>query len=140
MTGPGADLVELTRRSMEQTNERDFDSAIAVFADHASFDVSAAGLGRFEGRDAVRNYLEEWVGSYERQAFASWEGTDLGAGIVFVVARFEALPVGSDASVRERWAFTVRWRSGAIIEVTTSQDVEAARVAAGELAAAGAGS
>ena len=68
------DLVELTRRSMQQSNERDFDAAVAVFAEDAAFDVSEAGLGRFEGRDAVRSYLEDWVGSYERQEFTAGTG------------------------------------------------------------------
>jgi ketosteroid isomerase-like protein len=134
MPGRQPDLVELTRRSMEQTNEHAFDSALAVFAQDAAFDVSAVGLGRFEGHEAIRSYLEEWVGAYERQAFGSWEGTDLGGGVVFVAAQLEALPVGSDASVRERSAFTVRWRAGAIVEVTANQDVEAAGAAAHELA------
>jgi hypothetical protein len=134
MPAQGADLVELTRRSMEQTNERDFGSAIAAFSEEAAFDVSAAGIGRFEGREAIRTYLEEWVGSYERQSYNGWEGTDLGGGVVFVIAHLEALPVGSESSVRERWAFTVRWQSGAIVEVTANQDVEAARAAAHELA------
>jgi ketosteroid isomerase-like protein len=135
MPRPEPDLVELTRRSMEQTNERDFTSALGAFAEDAAFDVSAAGLGRFEGRQAIRTYLEEWVGAYERQGYSSWEGTDLGGGVVFVVAQFEALPAGSDASVRERWAFTVRWRAGAIVEVTANQDVETGRAAAQRLAA-----
>jgi ketosteroid isomerase-like protein len=129
------DLVERTRRSMQQTNERDFDGALAIFAPDAVFDVSAAGVGCFEGRDAVRAYLEDWVGSYERQHYRSWEGTELAGGVVFVVADLEALPAGSTASVQERWAFTVLWRDGAICRVTAGQDVEGARAAAHALAA-----
>jgi hypothetical protein len=128
------DLVELTRRSMQLSNERDFDAAVAAFAEDAVFDVSAAGVGRFEGRDAVRSYLEDWVGSYERQEFTGWEGTDMGAGIVFVIATFEATPVGTQALVQERWGFTVRWDRGAIAEVAASQDVTGAREAAARLA------
>ena len=137
MADPAGDLVERTRRSMQQTNEQDFDAAVAVFAQDATFDVTSVGLGRFEGREAVRAYLEDWIGSYERQEFVSWEGEDLGAGVVFVVALLVAHPVGSDARVQERWAFTVRWRGGEIAEVVASQDLEAARHAAQALAAAG---
>jgi ketosteroid isomerase-like protein len=130
------DLVELTRRSMQATNEGDFDAAMAAFAEDAAFDVSAAGVGRFEGRAAVRSYLEDWIGSYERQELSRWDGVDLGGGVVFVDAQLEALPAGSTASVRERWAFTAIWSAGAIAEVVASQDVDGARGAAGELAAA----
>ncbi len=100
MPDPQAGLVELTRRSMMDTNAGDFGAAIGVFADAAVFDVSEAGIGRFEGREAVRAYLEDWIGAFERQEFTSWEGTDLGAGVVFVVAVLEGKPAGSDAHVR----------------------------------------
>jgi ketosteroid isomerase-like protein len=137
MTEPQTDLVELTRRSMMDANDSDFAAAAAVFADDAVFDVSDAGIGRFEGRDAVRGYLEDWIGSFERQGFTSWEGTDLGAGYVFVDAVFEGSPAGSDAHVRERWAFRVRWDHGRISEVLAAQDVVAALEAARSLASAG---
>ena len=130
------DLVALTRRSMQLTNERDFDAAMAVFAEDAAFDVSEAGVGRFEGREAVRAYLEDWIGSYERQEYTGWEGVDMGGGIVLVVATLEAQPAGTQALVQERWAFTVRWNGGAIAEVAASQDVERAREAAARLASA----
>lgn len=132
-------MVELTRRSMMDANDGDFASAIEIFAEDAVFDVSDAGVGRFEGREAVRAYLEDWIGAYERQRFTSWEGTDLGAGVVFVDAVFEGSPAGSDANVRERWAFTVRWRAERIAEVVAAQDVAAALAAARALAASGAG-
>jgi ketosteroid isomerase-like protein len=133
---PDQDLVELTRRSMQQTNTRDFGDAVAWFAPDAVFDVSEAGVGRFEGREAIRSYLEDWIGAYERQEYRSWEGVALGGGVVFVVAELEALPAGSAASVRERWAFTVLWREGAIALVTASREIERAREAAAALAAA----
>ena len=56
MPDPQTDLVELTRRSMMDTNDGDFDAATAVFAEDAVFDVSEAGIGRFSGREAVRAY------------------------------------------------------------------------------------
>src|SRR5947209_6585189 len=116
MADEQADLVELTRRSMMGTNEGDFDAALAVFSEDAVFDVSEAGVGRFSGREAIRSYLEDWVGVYERQEYSSWEGTDLGGGVVFVDAVLDGKPAGSDAHVRERWAFRVRWEDGAITQ------------------------
>jgi ketosteroid isomerase-like protein len=135
------DLVELTRRSMEASNRRDFDAALAVFAADAVFDMSAAGIGRFEGLPAVRRYLEDWIGLYERQEFARWEGEHCGGGIVFVEALLDATLSDTAASVQEAWAFTVVWRDGSIASVTATQQIAAARAAAraaGQRAAAAA--
>jgi ketosteroid isomerase-like protein len=132
----GADLVARTRRSMEATNRRDHEQAMSVFAADAVFDMSAAGLGCFRGAAAVRAYLEDWVGAYERQEFERWDGEYLGGGVVLVVAHLNARPVGSPANVSERWAFTVSWRDGEIARVVADPDIERARAAAGRLARA----
>ena len=66
---------------MEATNRHEFEEAIGVFAPDAVFDVTSAGLGRFEGVAAVRGYLEDWVGLYERQEFERWHGENLGNGV-----------------------------------------------------------
>jgi len=131
-----ADLVELTRASMEATNRLDFGAAVEVFASDAVFDVSAAGVGRFEGRDAVRAYLEDWIGSYAEQRFSDWQGEDLGAGVVFVITELDARMRGSDATVRERWAFVVVWREGSIVSVRAQPATDQARREAVALARA----
>lgn len=89
------DLVELTRQSMEASNRREFDVSATMFAPDAIFDVSAVGLGRFEGATAIHGYLADWYSSYEYQELRQWEGQHLGGGVVFVVALFEAQPLGS---------------------------------------------
>jgi ketosteroid isomerase-like protein len=139
-----ADLVRLTRESMEATNRCEFDEAMSVFADDAVFDVSSAGVGRFEGVGAVRTYLEDWIGAYEEQVFRSWEGSDLGGGVVFVLAHLDARPRGSPRAVQETWAFTVVWDEGRIVRVTADGDVGQARrrslrLAEGRLGAARSG-
>jgi hypothetical protein len=128
------DLVELTRQSMEATNRGELDASATLFAPDAVFDVSSAGLGRFEGITAIHGYLADWIGAYEKQEMRQWEGWYLGNGVVFVVTVFDARPLGSDAQVRERWAFTVVWTNGMILRVVASRDTEAARAAAERLA------
>ena len=131
----GSELVERLRESMEATNRRDFDGAMEAFAPDACFDVSAAGLGRFDGVEAIRGYLEDWVGAYEWQRFSHWEGRDLGNGVVFAEVAFDARPRGSAADVQERWAFTVVWRAGSITTVIARSDIDSARADAERLAA-----
>jgi ketosteroid isomerase-like protein len=133
MSAQGEGLVELTRRSMEATNRHDLGAA--MFARDAVFDVSAAGVGRFEGREAVHRYLEDWLGSYSEQRMTGWEGTQLGERVVFVVTEFDSRPLGSSARVRERWGFVVRWEEGEIVQVIADPDLAAARAAAERLAA-----
>jgi ketosteroid isomerase-like protein len=127
------DLVELTRQSMEATNRGDLSERATLFAPDAVFDVSSAGLGRFEGRDAVHAYLADWIGSYDRQEMRQWEGWDLGNGVVFVVTTFDSQPRGSQASVRERWAFSVLWEDGMISCVIANGDIAEARASAEQL-------
>jgi hypothetical protein len=97
------DLVTLTRESMEATNRSELHADSTMFSPDAIFDVSPAGVGRFEGVDAVHRYLADWTGSYDTQELREWRGEDLGGGVVFVDALFEAQPRGGPNAVRERW-------------------------------------
>jgi hypothetical protein len=136
------DLVELTRLSMEATNRRPHDASWferSCFAADAVFDVSSAGLGRFEGAEAIRRYLEEWMDAYAEQRYSGWEGSDLGNGVVLVVTTLDARLLGSSANVRERWAFVVRWSGEALVEVIADRDVAQARALAERLARAAGG-
>src|SRR5690349_4283972 len=137
MASPEPDLVALTRASMEATNRRDFDAAVAVFAPDVVFDVEAAGLGRFDGIAAARRYLEDWIGSYDSQQFARWEGTDVGNGVVLVEALLEARPAGAAASLREVCGFVAVWEDGQIVSITADQDIERARARAQRAASRG---
>jgi len=128
------DLVDLTRQSMEATNRGDLDASATWFAPDAVFDVSSAGLGRFEGIDAVHAFLADWISSYEKQEMREWEGWDLGNGVVFVVTVFDAQPRGSEGTVRERWAFSTIWAKDMISRVVASRDIDEARAAAERLA------
>ncbi len=129
-------LLELTRRSIEAANRGNLDPSATSFAPDAVFDVSSVGLGRFEGAEAIHSYLADWTGSYEKQELRRWDGRDLGGDVVFVVTVFEARPRDNPSTVREEWAFTVTWARGMITLVSASRDVEAARAAAEDLAAA----
>jgi ketosteroid isomerase-like protein len=120
---------------MEAANDRDFDAAMSVFAADATFDVTSAGLGVFRGVQAIRAYLEDWVGAYQQQRFSEWNGEDLGGGVVLAVVAFDARLPDSTANVRERWAFTCRLQQGQIASVKADGDLERARAQAALLAA-----
>ena len=104
-------------------------------APNAVWDMSPMGIGTFEGPTAIRSFLEDWLGSYERYEDEQEEGLDLGNGVVFVVSRLDARPVGSPGRVQERWSFTVLWVAGMVMRVTGRNDIDEARAAAESLAA-----
>ena len=79
------DLVELLGRAMSRLEiAADVDAVASSFAEDATFD--GRGLGdRFEGRAAIRSFLENWFGMYEALEFGLEEVRDLGNGVVFAV-------------------------------------------------------
>jgi hypothetical protein len=58
------DLVELVRRQFEAGNRRDLDAVTSSFAPDAVFEGRVVG-DHFEGRAAIRSFLEDWFGTFE---------------------------------------------------------------------------
>jgi ketosteroid isomerase-like protein len=127
------DLVERWRQTNEAFVLRDFDAMMSFFAPDAVWDLSPAGIGRFEGAAAIRTFHEDWIGSYGEYE-SQLEVQDLGNDVSFVVLSLIARPVGSASSVQERWGFTVTWAEGMIVRVIGSTDIDKARAAAERLA------
>src|SRR2546426_9618482 len=88
------DLVERWRQMEEAFLRRDFDAMISFFAPDAIWDVSSAGIGRFEGAAAIRRFLEDWTGSYQEYEHQP-EAQDLGNGVGFAVILLDARPADS---------------------------------------------
>jgi ketosteroid isomerase-like protein len=133
---PGeADLVERTRRSLEAGAFRDLDAGLKHFAPDAVWEVPQLG-GSFEGAAAIRGFLEDWFAAFEDFDIELEEVLDLGNGVVFVLARSDALPVGSAGGtrLREAFAYVVVWVDGAITRVTAYGDVDEGRDAAKRVA------
>ena len=127
------DLVERWRQAAEAADRRDFDATMGIFAPDAVWEVQPLGISE-SGSAAIRSFLEDWLGAYEDYEYDQEEGHSLGNGVVFVVSRLDARPVGSPGSVQERWAFTVLWVAGKVVRVTGRNDIDEARAAAERLA------
>jgi uncharacterized protein (TIGR02246 family) len=126
------DLVELLGRALEAANRRDLDAVASSFAEDATFD--GRGLGdHFEGRAAIRSFIEDWFGTYEELEFGLEEVRDLGKGVVFAVVTQNGRPVGSAGHVRQREGWVYVWVGGLIAQFTIS-DIDEARAAAERLA------
>ena len=126
------DLVELVRRQFEAGNRRDLDAVTSSFAPDAVVDGRVVG-DHFEGRAAIRSFIEDWFGTYEELEFGLEEVRDLGYGIVFAVVVQNGRPAGSAGHVRQREGWVYVWVRGLIARLGT-YDVDEARAAAERLA------
>jgi ketosteroid isomerase-like protein len=59
------DLEEAFRRANAAVGRRDIDSGLTAYRPDAVWDASMTGVGVFEGREAIRGFFEDWLGSYE---------------------------------------------------------------------------
>src|SRR5258708_5430884 len=128
------DLVELTRRSLEVFNRRDFDGALSIYAPDAVLDLSHRGLPSFEGLAAIRGFLEDWTAAYEEYEYELKEIVGLGNGVVFAEVHQDARLAGSPGHVRLRGGWVWVWAGGAIVRQTNYPDIDEARAAAERLA------
>jgi uncharacterized protein (TIGR02246 family) len=126
------DLAELVRGAVAAANRRDLDAVASSFAEDATFDGRALG-DHFEGRAAIRSFLEDWFGAYEELEFGLEEVRDLGNGVVFAVAVQNGRLVGSAGHVRQREGWVFVWERGLIARLSI-YDVDEARAAAERLA------
>jgi uncharacterized protein (TIGR02246 family) len=126
------DLVELVGRALEAANRRDLDAVAGSFAEDATFDGRALG-DHFEGRAAIRSFIEEWFGAYEELAYRLEELRDLGNGVVFAVVVQNGRPAGSAGQLRQREGWVFVWVGGLIARLAISE-VDEGRAAAERLA------
>ena len=123
------DPVELTRLAFEAVNQRDIDAAMSFFAPDAVLDGRAAG-GFYEGRAAIRGFLDDWLGSFAELRYEVEEFVVLD-GVVLAVVNQEGRPVGVDGQVHQREGWAICWSAdGLLVRLTTHTDIDEARSAA----------
>ncbi len=128
------DLVERTRRSFAAANRGDWDEVMGFFAHDAVWDVPE--LQAFDGRDAIRGFLEDWVGAYRDVDIEVEDVLDLGGGIAFVTATLDGRLADSTAHMRVRFGATFRWVGDLIVHTASYPDIDEARAVAERLAEA----
>jgi uncharacterized protein (TIGR02246 family) len=126
------DLVELVGRAFEAANRRDLDAVASSFAEDATFDGRVVA-DSFEGRAAIRRFLENWFGAYEELEFMLEEVRNLGNGVVFAVVVQNGRPAGSAGHLRQREGWVFVCIRGLIARLTT-YEVDEGRAAAEGLA------
>jgi ketosteroid isomerase-like protein len=130
-TTPGP--VELVRKQLEALDRGDLDKVMSSVAEDGVLDGRA---DFFEGRAAIRGFLDDWFRAYEELGFELEEVSHLGSGVVFAVVIQDGRLVGSAGRIRQREGWVYLCVGGSIARLTTS-DVDQARAAAERLARSG---
>jgi ketosteroid isomerase-like protein len=128
---PPSGLRELVGQNLEAVNRGDIDAYMSSYAPDAVF---RTGVGRFEGRDAIRGYLEDLWGSYDELVFALEELHEVADGVAVCGLVATGRPRGTSAEVHLRYAMVVTHVDGVIVRVSDYVTVEEARAAAERLA------
>ncbi len=124
-----ADLVELNRRALEAFTRLDLDAVMSFYAPNAVW--NSVGLGTtFEGRTAIRGFIEDWTGAYEQFDMQPLEILELPGGVTLAVILQRGRPRGSTGRVEFRFAAITEWVEGLAVRVTNYTDIDEARAAA----------
>jgi ketosteroid isomerase-like protein len=127
------DLAALTQAL---SDARGVDATMPFYCPDAVYDMSRVGLGTFEGRPAIRRFLEDWLASYQDTKDEVQELIDFGKGVVFAVVRETGRLSGSPAQSRVHavYGFVFLWTDRKVARVTVYTNPSEARTAAEQLA------
>ncbi len=128
------DVVALTRAFCRAGGR--VEEEMSFYGPNPVYDVSPMGIGVFQGRTAIRRFLEDWMSSYEGYGEDVEEIVDFGNGIAFAAVRESGRPTGStiDTRTHSTYGFVVVWIDGKIARMTAYPDIDEARAAAERLA------
>jgi ketosteroid isomerase-like protein len=130
-----SDLVGLTRRQFGFAKVADWDGVLSFYGPDTDWDMSPAGLGKYDGPAALRSFFVEWTGSYKEWEIELEEAHDLGDSMVLAVALTRGRHNPRNGWVELRFATIASWEGGRIERITSYTDIEKARTAAASITA-----
>jgi hypothetical protein len=119
---------------LEAIGRRDFEVAVAIYAPDGVWDMSAVGMGVFEGRYAIREFLKDWREPYEELELALEELHDLGNEVTVALVAQRGRLRGSTLPVSIGGGYVGVWRNTLVKRNTYYLDPDQARAAAERLA------
>jgi ketosteroid isomerase-like protein len=126
------DLVQLGRRAIEASNHGDIDPLVDLYAPDAVYVTE--GLGQFQGRAAIRGFIEDFRGSFDDFVFEVEQVLDLGKGVVFARQVLNGRLRGGGGVVSMPSGYVLTFVDGLIVRCASYKDPEEARAAAERLA------
>jgi ketosteroid isomerase-like protein len=125
------DVVALTRAAFVAVNRCDLDAVMTFFAPDGVLDGRALD-GLWEGRAAIRGFLDVWFGSFTELHMEAQDLDVVDDGVVLAVVTQVGRPVGGDHQVHQREGWAIRWSpDGLIVRLTTHSTIDEARAAVG---------
>ena len=126
-----AGIAELARRGYAIFSEEGIDAWIDRFtAADFVWDLEPLGLGVYEGRAAYREFVEDWISSYESWSLALEEVHEVGSDFTVATVVQHGRPHGSDQSVEFRWVQLSIWEGNRVRRAINFASVEEATEAA----------
>jgi ketosteroid isomerase-like protein len=125
------DLAELVRHLLDAVSRMNGDAFVRCFAPEAIF---LTGVGRFEGPDAIRGYIEDFISSYDEHSYAPDEVHDLGNGVGWFSVEATGRLRGTSDDVHLRFAVVVTHAGGVVSQWTDYVTTDQARAVAERLA------
>jgi ketosteroid isomerase-like protein len=132
MSHEEADPLALTRA----LSAADIETTMGYYAPDAVWDGSPLGLEIYEGRDAIRKSLEEWMAIFGGHEEVDVELLDLGHGVVLTATRLSGhqRSAGSAGEVHGVYGYVHVWDGGKLTRLVVYPDIDEARAAARRLA------
>jgi hypothetical protein len=128
------DALEAARRLAEAYERRDVDAILSMYSVGAVWDMSELGVGVLRGNEAIRRFLDDWLGSYEHFEFGLEDVRDFGHGVAWAVVLPRGRPRGGERFDEFRYGNCAVSEHGLIERMVFSIDTDAGRAAAERLA------
>jgi ketosteroid isomerase-like protein len=128
------DLVQLTRRAFGFAKVRDWDGVVSFYGPDTDWDMTPAGLGKYNGPAVLQRFFEDWTSSYKEWEIELEEVHDLGNGMILAIAVQHGRSGPRASWVTLRFATIARWVDGRVARITGYTDIDEARAAAERLA------
>ena len=110
--------VDVVRGQFQAVNERDFERAMAIYADDVDLVVTEAwGItaGTYRGKQAVGEWFGDWFRQFsDDYRFEITDARDLGSGRVYVAARHGGSGRASGAPISAESGYLYRVTNGRI--------------------------
>lgn len=126
------DPVEIASAGFEAFARGDFDGAAGFFTPDAVWEM--VGGETFEGIPAIRRFMADFCGQFERFGVEVEEIQVVGDGVLIVVNTMWGYPLNSAVEVRQRGAFVYVFEDRLAVRCTAYSDIDEARAAAERLA------
>jgi ketosteroid isomerase-like protein len=113
--------IEVVLDQFAAVNERDFERAMALYADDVTLTASPESgpkAGTYEGREPVGEWFGDWFRAFAPgYHFEIQEARELGPGVVFLFATHGGRGRLSGAEVQGETAYLYRVRAGKVSQV-----------------------